>query len=134
MILEPQFTEQSGGYRLKDFMTSEMKSSEGQMIGGAPYEKMISDSLCIPYGLVSRFNNVDGTAHYGEIVDILEEAGSDVFEVPDILFDHFLQKVSVKGQHQHQRKKQISKKKIIIITKQKNKNKKNKTKRNKKKL
>jgi hypothetical protein len=126
MILEPQFTEQSGGYRLKDFMTSEMKSSEGQMIGGAPYEKMISDSLCIPYGLVGRFNNVDGTEHYGEIVDILEEEGSDVFEVPDILFDRFLQKVSVKGQHQ--RKKQISKKKIIIITKQKKKIKKNKTK------
>jgi hypothetical protein len=96
MILEPQFTEQSGGYRIKDFMTSDMKSNEGQMTGGAPYEKMISDSLCIPFGLVNRFNNVDGTEHYGEVIDLFEEGVSDIFEVPDILFDRFLQKVSVK--------------------------------------
>ena len=90
MILEPQFTEQSGGYRIKDFMTSDMKSNEGQMVGGAPYEKMISDSLCIPFGLVNRFNDIDGTEHYGEVIDLFEEG------VPDILFDRFLQKVSVK--------------------------------------
>jgi hypothetical protein len=96
MTLEPQFTEQSGGYRIKDFMTSDMKSNEGQMVGGAPYEKMISDSLCIPFGLVNRFNNVDGTEHYGEVIDLFEERVPDIFEVPDILFDRFLQKVSVK--------------------------------------
>jgi hypothetical protein len=96
MILEPQFTEQSGGYRIKDFMTSDMKSNEGQMTGGAPYEKMISDSLCIPFGLVNRFNDIDGTEHYGEVIDLFEEGVPDIFEVPDILFDRFLQKVSVK--------------------------------------
>ena len=96
MTLEPQFTEQSGGYQIKDFMTSDMKSNEGQMTGGAPYEKMISDSLCIPFVLVNRFNNVDGTEHYGEVIDLFEEGVPDIFEVPDILFDRFLQKVSVK--------------------------------------
>lgn len=41
MTLEPQFTEQSGGYRIKDFMTSDMKSNEGQMTGGADRKSVV---------------------------------------------------------------------------------------------